>query len=351
MDPRSMATATLQPTGPAAVPRGYPRPAPGRLEQGATVIFDHARKMAARGIASTNDFMGNVERTFGTPGPDIGPTPFKPGTVSPGAVIAKLGTSIFAAARSRANAVERQRIADSQMEYQKAQIAGLTSAAADRTTRTGIAQGQLDLAREQYDKPNAPQDVSITPLEGPYKDRLVTKTEFNANAAAGRAATMANKPNESAETSRARLALEQDRIQYERDKFQIKNQADRSATNYAHYLMEPKTATPDQFETARRQFGLPRGYRYQATEKGAALLNAASSQWHQNFLSRFHKELEDKHQKNVSNLLATIAMQPNGGVTPAAAAPVPVGAAAPAGPAPLRDPPTYDDSDDDSRDE
>lgn len=342
-----MVTATLRPTAPAAVPRGYPRPAPGRLEQGAEVIFDHARKMAARGIAAGNDFMGNVEKTFGTPGPDIGPTPFRPGTVTPGAVIAKLGTAIFAAARSRANAVERQRIADAEMAYQKAQIESLTSAAADRTRRGDIAQGQLDLERDKYLNPNAPQAPLMTPIAGKFAGKEMPVPEFSANAAAGRTAmTVKARDDSFKRDSRDMALITADMQKSGPTSTMLIGRATKLATDMFNVIRNPSIASsPGEAARVRaelEQYGLPKGLRVRESNiKSIEAAQKAAQAWATGFWSNHYKA----HVETSRTKLAAIqARQAMGGVPEVASestsesTPVETVVPAESGPAPLQFP-------------
>lgn len=74
------------------------------------VVFDLARKLASGSGGLVSRAAGAVSREYGRemapynqPGENIHLEPFKPGEVSTGAVIAKLGTSLMASARSHAN--------------------------------------------------------------------------------------------------------------------------------------------------------------------------------------------------------------------------------------------------------
>ncbi len=344
-----MATATLQPTGPAAVPRGYPRPAPGRLEQGATVIFGHARKMAARGMAAGTDFMGDVEKTFGTPGPEIGPTPFKPGTVSPGAVIAKLGTAVFAAARTRANALQRQKIQDAQMAYQRAQVEGLKSAAADREARTGIAQKTYDLAAQQYLNPNVPQAPMMTPIAGEFAGKEMPVAEFNANAAAGRTAmTVKARDDQFRRDSRDMALITADMQKSGPTSTALMGRASKLAHDMFNSMKDPVLA--ERVRAQLERYGLPKGIRAGRTDNKSLMAYQKAAEGFQN---AYWADNFNAHVETSKTRLAGIqARQAMSGAPPPEAEAAPVEAAAPAGPPPLRDPPTYgNDSDDDSRDE
>ncbi len=93
----------------------------------AQVVFNHAQKAGSRlagGAGSAlRSFVEEAERTAGRPGPPIKVEPFGPGTVTTGAIIAKLATSVYAAARERANyaqALSRQTLND---DYRRTQTA------------------------------------------------------------------------------------------------------------------------------------------------------------------------------------------------------------------------------------
>jgi hypothetical protein len=336
-----MAITTLQPSAPAAVPRGYPRPAPGALETGATVIFDHARKMAARGIAATNDFMGNVEKTFGTPGPEIGPTPFKPGTVSPGAVIAKLGTAIFAAARTRANALQRQKIQDAQMAYQRAQVEGLKSAAADREARTGIAQKTYDLAAQQYLNPNAPQAPMMTTTQGrngvPAGTRMPVP-EYQGIVTTGNAATMADSRKDTPEIGSIKAALSAHQTAIEKAKVSIVTAADKQTMNMAYILKNPSIAAPGSVRTALNQFGLPPTFRYNPSDAASVTrLNDAAARYNKAFRSNHYNATVAEHQPDIDRLTLRLnSMSGDSGGMPQMPESSPAEPTAPAGPPPLQ---------------
>jgi hypothetical protein len=71
------------------------------------VFFDHARKLAAHGLATSGHIVRDYFTGFSTrgahPGPPVRVTPFAPGSVTVGSALLKLGTSMYAAARNRAN--------------------------------------------------------------------------------------------------------------------------------------------------------------------------------------------------------------------------------------------------------
>src|SRR3990172_6802480 len=89
----------------------------------ATVVFDRARSVGEGLGKALSRFHEGVEYTYGKPGPKIEVTPFAPGSVTTPAVLAKLASSVFAAARQKANYAEEQRIKGEQQRYQAARVA------------------------------------------------------------------------------------------------------------------------------------------------------------------------------------------------------------------------------------
>lgn len=61
-----------------------------------------------------------VDETFGVPGPEIEYSMFRAGEATPGALLAKLGTAVFARARSRANYLRTEE--DANLKRQAAQL-------------------------------------------------------------------------------------------------------------------------------------------------------------------------------------------------------------------------------------
>src|SRR3989304_4184523 len=88
----------------------------------ATVVFDRARSVGEGLGKALSRFQEGVEYTYGKPGPKIEVTPFAPGSVTTPAVLAKLASSVFAAAREKANYAEEQRIKGEQQRYQAARV-------------------------------------------------------------------------------------------------------------------------------------------------------------------------------------------------------------------------------------
>jgi hypothetical protein len=297
--------------------------------------------MAARGLAAGTDFMGDVEKTFGTPGPEIGPTPFKPGTVTPGAVIAKLGTAIFAAARTRANAVQRQKEQDAQMAYQQAQIAGLTSAAADRATRAGIAQKTLDLETRKYENPNAPKAPLMTPIGGKNAGKEMPVAEFQADAAQRRTDTQVKARDESFKRDSRDMALiTADMQKNGPTSTMLIGRATKLAQDMYNVMRNPSVAaSPGEAEAVRRQlevYGLPKNFRFREADAASdmALKKAAQAFSTAYWSNHFKAHVETGR----ANLAAIQARQAMGGAPQVAPEPeaAPAEAAAPAGPAPLQ---------------
>lgn len=106
----------------------------------ARVVFDHAKKLANMpgGTLGTalSAFDRGVQATAGQPGPEIKVEPFGPHSYSPGAEILKLGTSVFAAARARANWEDKQRASGLQENYLRAKTNQANAAAGNRYTYT-----------------------------------------------------------------------------------------------------------------------------------------------------------------------------------------------------------------------
>lgn len=119
------------------------------------VDFQHARKMAARGLsavdATFDRFYRGAERTAGQAGAPIEVTPFTPGTVSTGAVLAKLATSVFANARQRANDEELRKSAEARRAYLTAESRMLDAKVAPRKLGMKLPDGtELQLTDKEY---------------------------------------------------------------------------------------------------------------------------------------------------------------------------------------------------------
>lgn len=96
----------------------------------------------AHGIgALTTSISQDIERGTGNPGPEIKVAPIAPGSDTPGTILAKLGTTLFAAARTRANARAATAKADSERQYRQAQIDKLTRV---EPTRPTYSRGGID---------------------------------------------------------------------------------------------------------------------------------------------------------------------------------------------------------------
>lgn len=136
-----------------------------------------------------------VSAPFETAGPPIQVTEFEPGTVSPGAVAAKLALSIMAGARSRAN-------------YDRAE--------SDRLFREERAQADLDLTRARIAELSRPRTMAkvgdreyeIGPLTGDAAERALFPEPTTPTTAAVGSAEW--KRQQDVDIARKRLELAQD---------------------------------------------------------------------------------------------------------------------------------------------
>jgi hypothetical protein len=280
---------------PATVPRGYPRPGPGAIEQAANVVFDHARQLAARGMAGGRAFLGEVNKTFGEPGLEIPVRQFAPGTVTPGAVFARLGTAIFSAARARANAAQRQEQQRAAMDYQSAKAEKLRAdigAVEDFDTGLKDAQGNPIIVKRttpgqrlSFLKPTGTGQRPITLRKGVLgypAGSQVTSAELSAS---GREATIAASRDiagayvgvRQAAAKRAKAeVLRKDMLSSGPTSTSIMSEGERLASHYAAVLRLGDNRHPE-YAAARDSLGLPGNYKFDVwrPETGKLLTQAA----------------------------------------------------------------------------
>src|SRR3990172_3279431 len=181
----------------------------------ATVVFDRARSVGEGLGKALSRFHEGVEYTYGKPGPKIEVTPFAPGSVTTPAVLAKLASSVFAAAREKANYAEEQR-------YQGARVSEiegrLNEPKYDYTTPAGetfrgLSASERRLYRHEY--------------EGQEGEKLSVATPPDILAAAKRAGDTVSERMTSTEMRSLRYAYGLKDPNAEGAKFDVLNEAER----------------------------------------------------------------------------------------------------------------------------
>lgn len=123
----------------------------------------------AHGIgALTTSVSSDIERSTGNTGPEIKVAPFTPGSDTPGAILAKLGTTLFAAARTRANTRAASAKVDLERQYREAQIEKLTQVAPQKPTYSrggidGLTPGEAATYDREANKPKPQKFQYRTP--------------------------------------------------------------------------------------------------------------------------------------------------------------------------------------------
>jgi len=297
---------------PATVPHSRLNPPTGPIESAANVVFDHARQLAARGMAGGRAFLSEVNKTFGEPGPEIPVRQFAPGTVTPGAVFARLGTAIFSAARDRANAAQRQEQQRAAMDYQSAQAEKLRAdmgAIEDFDTGLKDAQGNPIVVKRttpgqrlSFLKPTGAgageKPFQLTQDVGKYKKGAwVTRAELSASGVASRTgayeqATTGNAAMRRAAEKRAQLTiLTKEMSSTGTASTTAMSEGERLGTHYASVLRLGNTRHPE-YTAARDSLGLPPKYKFDVwqPESGKILTSAA-----QDFAKRYWAAAYQRH--------------------------------------------------------
>lgn len=154
--------------------------------------LQRSRDILANGVARVRAGLADIDRQQSKPGPEIQVQPFDAANVSTPAALLKLGTSIAAARRQRANfdearrmlAVTRAEKAQTEAleaDKTRAEIAklradaatGPTIAAGDKIVPSGpykgrtYAEANLDIEITRLNKPAAPRDERLVQVAGP----------------------------------------------------------------------------------------------------------------------------------------------------------------------------------------
>jgi hypothetical protein len=243
-----------------------------------------------------------------------------------------MGSAIFAAARSRANALQRQKIQEAAMEYQRAQVENLKSAATDRSIRTAAAvdqaqtsRGQLDLAERKFDNPKpapAPQPKMITltkPIYGHAAGEVVSNEQLVAEGhkygsdaiAAGRAATItANAPSKEIQGIKAEMSqLQLDISPRGPYSMSVLGEATRLAERMVAQMKNPSLSTPAENAKARQFLHLPATFRYVPGKEGDTALSEAAARYKHEFWSNHYSAYVAPKRQRLVDLQAALAVR------------------------------------------
>jgi hypothetical protein len=314
------------------------------IEHAGEVVFDHARKMAARGMKIGSDFLDKSNETFGQPGPPITVRPFAPGTVTPGAVIAKLGTSIFAAARSRANAKAAADAQAATNQYHLAQAEDLKNRVGNRqdvtiggTTVKGVSPDAAAgaLSRMHSGATGVDHKVTLTsPVFGHKVGDVVDSRQLTAEGdQAGINARAANVNNGQlgSKVAAARGAIDSIKYQFSKEgplSQQVYGEGSRAASHFASILRVGDQNHPE-WRQALARLGLPPAYRFDPTNAtSVGVLNEAANRFTSDYYTAKMANERAKLQPQYDAAQQTISQY--GGVDEGAA-PAETPATAPAG--------------------
>jgi hypothetical protein len=258
-----------------------------------------SRDFARRAIANVRSAASNYERQLGEQGPEIKVEPFDAHNVSTSAALIKLGTSIAAARRHRANFEAAQQDVALAREKTRAEIARLRAEAA-----YNLGQGRQPVGRS----------TEITPYQSATLDLSRQRLDLSRRSTAERTRNRGR-------LAKAQAGLRQIDLAIERD---TRNRATQAMATTVPVFNAVMSDDNDVRNRALTQLGInPDDYEDMSSPERARTLESARQRLHEQYLtkhrfyiSRYFQPRRQKYQAVIDEGIADLGAEDTGAEEP-----------------------------------